>query len=157
MMLSLDDKDPLVGITDLLSFLDVCMNGYGLGRDQHSCAVPTHSMIKNRATRSVGSAPTSSSTRLRAYEAVTFRHTSCSTSCLMTERAADQRADPLQFSPILPRGFSFVLDEAVPSVIEATSLESFSRMEARSEFSEFDCFERIVRQPSRRDSQCVPT
>ena len=157
MILSHDDKDPFMGRAGVLSFLDASTNVYALGRDPHSCAFLTHSMSKDRASRLADSALPSSRARVRAFVSDAFRHTSCSRSCWMTYGAADRGADQTESNPISPKGFSFVRDEVVPSRIGASSPESFSRMEAWSESSDLDCFERIVRQPSRRDSQCVPT
>jgi len=154
------EEDSPKGRTDVLSFLDVSMNLYAFGRDQHSCALLSHSMSKDRASRLAEPPPPSSRARVRAFASDQFRHTSCSMSGWMsgwmTDGAADRGADQIESHPISPRGLRFVRDEAVPSFTEAIGLESFSRMQPRSESSDLDCFERIVRQPSRRDSQCVP-
>jgi len=157
MILSHDDRDPFMGRPDVLSYLDVCSNAYAPGRDQHSCVPGTHSLSKDRAMHGAEPAPSASSARVRADASQTFRHTSCSTYGSMFERAAVRGADQIESNIHSLDGFGFVRDGAVASFIGASSPSSFSRTEAWSETSDRGCVERIVRQPSRRDSQCVPT
>jgi len=157
MVLSHDDRDPFMERPDVLSYLEVCSNVYALGRNQHSCATSTHSLSKDRALRRVQPPRSSSSARVRADASGTLRHTSCSTYGSMFERAAERGADQIESNVHSLEGSGFVRDDAVASFIGASSPSSFSRMEAWSEKSDYDCVERIVRQPSRRDSQCVPT
>ena len=156
MVLSHDDIDPIRGLPGISSLFELCSDVYRSGRDQHSCASLMQSMSKDRASQRIELPPPGSSARVRADASETLRHTSCSVSCSMTQSAAERVADKIESSPMSSKGFGFVRDGAVVSFIGAPSPLSFSRMEARSERSDRGCFERIVRQPSRRDSQCVP-
>ncbi len=77
-----------------------------------------------------------------------FRHTSCSNST---------QQDPIESKTIATKSLGFVCDEPGALFIEAISLQIFARHWPVLEFSKVDGFEGIVRQPCRRDSQCVPT
>lgn len=131
-----------------------------LGRDRHSCARIAHALSKDAAVFP----PESANAPYFAVAGFEMRHASCSMEERHQRYQPEKRSRrrqrrtsrPFDDTSIHSKGFGFVRDDSDPSFIGAASPSTFSRMETGADSSVRVASEGIVRQPSRRDSQCVP-
>ena len=117
------------------------------GRNQHNWLLPVQSLSKLRARGGEHAFRSCLVASTRRAHLNSFRHTSCSN---------ESQQDPIESKTIATKSLGFVRDEPGALFIEAMSLQIFARQWSASEFPEVDGSEGIVRQPCRRDSQCVP-
>ncbi len=117
----------------------------------HDCSSRAHAVSKHRATPPLTILETPSGPLSSALTTPPVRHANCSDSDYHSHSAFELDAFEIQ-----SEGFGAIAHCASLPFSEAIRLQEFSRIEVESGLPRSVFLERIVRQPTRRDSKCVP-